>query len=420
MDAEDTGTRPARPKAKNKGGTKFLIFFGIPFALVGLVMVYLVSRALIDRSRMQSWAEVPAQIEHAALETHDDSDSTTYKAVARYTYEFAGRTYTGTRVGLVGGSDNLGSYQQTKAAELKAYMESGKPFRCYVDPEDPSESILYPELRFFHLAMFSLMALLFGGAGFGMMIGGLAANRAAKRESRHSAKHPDQPWLWKADWAAGTIRSGSKKRLQISVLLALFWNLGSLPVLLFIPGEIRGGNQAAWIAMLFPAIGVGLILWAARRVLIWIKYGESIFQMASVPGVIGGPLSGVARTKVHLRHADGFRVALKCLQQKTTRSGKRSTTTTTTLWEDSRVITRELLEADFSQSAIPVQFAIPFNLAATSPPGDNPKITWRLTVSAKVPGVDYSANFDVPVYKTAKSSPDFQLDGSKMAGFLRE
>jgi hypothetical protein len=48
--------------------------------------------------------------------------------------------------------------------------------------------------------------------------------------------------------------------------------------------------------------------------------------------------------------------------------------------------------------------------------GDNQTI-WQLKVKAKVPGVDYGAAFDVPVFKTAESDPHFAADPKVMAEY---
>ena len=64
-------------------------------------------------------------------------------------------------------------------------------------------------------------------------------------------------------------------------------------------------------------------------------------------------------------------------------------------------------------AAVPVLFAIPFESQETSRSKSQRDIEWRLELSAKMPGVDYKSRFDVPVFKTADSRPDFKLDESR-------
>ena len=97
---------------------------------------------------MQGWKETPAKIVRAKLETHRGSKGgTTYEATAEYTYQYGSRQYTGNRVGIQGGSDNFGSFQQNVHRQLSEHQKSGRPFRCYVNPERPAEAILFRDLR---------------------------------------------------------------------------------------------------------------------------------------------------------------------------------------------------------------------------------------------------------------------------------
>jgi len=197
-----------------------------------------------------------------------------------------------------------------------------------------------------------------------------------------------------------------------SLLFAVFWNLLSAPVLFFVPDEVDKGNNLALIGLLFPLVGLGLLVWALRCLLRWLKYGESTFELASVPGVIGGQLAGVVHTNRHLEAEDGFRLTLSCVKRVTSGSGKNRSTRERVLWQDAKVMSRELAQFDLTRSAIPVQFAIPYDSKPSSGEGTGNEIVWRLDVAAAVPGIDYTSSFEVPVFTTPESSPDFQIDES--------
>jgi hypothetical protein len=47
-----------------------------------------------------------------------------------------------------------------------------------------------------------------------------------------------------------------------------------------------------------------------------------------------------------------------------------------------------------------VEFQIPSDCEPSDERNPNDRTLWRLTASAKVPGIDYSATFEVPVFKT--------------------
>ncbi len=126
--------------------------------------------------------------------------------------------------------------------------------------------------------------------------------------------HPDQPWLWRADWAAGEIHSSPKAKAIFVVPLAIFWNfctfsaLGSLRTNV----DLDRGRMSAWL-MLFPLIGIGLLLTAIRALLQWRHYGESTFQLKLVPGTIGGALQGVIRCSHPMPPMRPVKLHLTCI-----------------------------------------------------------------------------------------------------------
>ena len=251
-----------------------------------------------------------------------------------------------------------------------------------------------------------IFMLLFGGVGFGLLAGGVMAYRQERTRAALASAHPDKPWMWKADWAAGQIVSSTKTAMVGSAIFALFWNLVSAPLWIVLPGEIvRKGNHWALLGLVFPAIGLVLVAWALFCLIRWLKYGQSVFQMAAVPGQIGGQLAGVIRTSAKVRPEDGFHLALRCVRRLTTGSGKQRSTSEHVLWQDEQTVMHELLDDQTAVSAIPVVFQIPADCKPCDDADPNDQIVWRLTASAKVPGIDYSATFEAPVFKTGESAP---------------
>ncbi len=391
-----------------KSGVGCLILFALPFAGVGLFMACLMASTLWTWLDMRQWEEVPAFILEAELETSHDSDGSTYRATARYRYTYGGREYTSDRVAIGSGSDNIGSFQQDVDRELALYEGTETPFRCFVNPENPSQAVLYRQLRPGTFLLYAVFALTFGGAGIGMIAAALYGRRSARTENRLREQYPGQPWQWNSAWASGAIKSSNKAVAFAALLFAGFWNLISFPLAVFIvPEGLREGQTAVLLALLFPAVGLGLTAWAVVAVLRWRKYGDSLFEMASVPGVIGGQLSGVIRAKARLRPEDGVNITLNCIHRWSTGTGKNRSTEERILWQDSRTLQRESLTLDMAETAIPVQFTIPFDAEQTNDDTPSDRILWRLEATAATPGVDYRAQFEVPVFHTPESRADF-------------
>ena len=229
---------------------------------------------------------------------------------------------------------------------------------------------------------------------------------------------PDAPWLRKKDRASGKITSNTKTSMLVAWFGAFVWNLISALVWFAARHDVLSkASRWSLLLLLIPAVGLLLILAAVVSTLRWRKYGQSVFKMASVPGVIGGQFAGVIRLSAKVQPEDGFHLALNCLERVTTGTGKSRSTWETVLWQDEQLIARDLLQNDPERTAIPVLFQIPYQCRPTDEANASRQTIWRLDVSAKTPGLDYSTSFDVPVFKTAESDPNFVVDRSLIAEY---
>lgn len=385
-------------RSNHHGGLGCLCLFALPFAGVGVFMGYLAVATLVEWVSMRSWVRVDAEIVSVKLQQNSGSDSTTYEVTASYRYIVNDQEYTGSRVGLHAGSDNIGDYHRDTYAELSGYR--GKTFRCFVDPGSPSDAVLYRDLRFGLLGFYLLFVVLFGGAGFGMVAAGLYGVRKAKRHEELEADYPDEPWLQNEDWHEGRIRSSTKAAFITAAVFAGVWNLISMPVLVFAHEQIFDpDNRIALVALLFPAIGIGLVVWAARSLIRWRKFGESTFEMRTIPGVIGGPVEGTIRTSVDIRPETGFDVMLSSIHRYRSGSGKNRSTHEKVLWQKSYRVA-----LDRSGSGIPITFHVPYESEPTDDADSDNQRIWKLEVKAEVLGVDYHVEFEVPVFRTEHSS----------------
>ncbi|MBX9603955.1 MAG: DUF3592 domain-containing protein [Bryobacteraceae bacterium] len=144
---------------------------GIPFLGGGLLVGYLGFHSILESIRMRTWKEVPARILSCELNSHRGSKgSVTYSVAAEYEYQFAGQVHRSTRVSLHGGSDNIGSFHQDAAEELQDYRKHNEPFPAYVNPLNPSEAMLYRDVRWGMLAFQGVFLVFFGGAGLLMIV----------------------------------------------------------------------------------------------------------------------------------------------------------------------------------------------------------------------------------------------------------
>lgn len=255
-----------------------------------------------------------------------------------------------------------------------------------------------------------IFAVTFGGAGFGLMTAAVFGKKAAARSAVLREQNPDRPWRWQEDWASGTIRDSNRGTMIGAWVFALFWNVISMPAGFFaVRTAMAERNYVILFALLFPVIGAGLLAWAVRATTRYLKFGVSVLELTTRPGVVGGKLAGVVRIPGDLLPPDGFRVMLTSVNRRTTGSGKNRSTSESILWQEEGTF-HPARQA--TGTVVPVAFAIPPDAPPTDTTDPADAIVWRVALSAQVPGVDYAARFEVPVFRTDQgeiSGPDIQV-----------
>lgn len=401
MNEPTSNSRKAISDARK--GMGCLLIFGGVFILAGMIPGYFALSSAWNWQQAKAWPSVPGQITSAGLDLNTDSDGTTYQVVATYDYQVDGRDYSNDRVGFSGGSDSFEDYHRNLYEQYDQARRNGDPVAVWYDPDDPQRSVLNRELRWGWTALMLLFPLLFGGAGIGIIAMGYQGTKIARHEGRMADTYPDQPWLWRPDWAEGRAESQSRGRMWFALIFAVFWNLISLPLLFVLPGEILDkGNYAAALGLLFPLVGMGLIAWAVIEVQRWRRFGRTWINLGTVPARRGGRLEGELFSPRALPPDSELEVRLSCIRKVTTGSGKNRKTREHVQWQDERRlrVSRGQLP---SGSSLPFRFDLPRDLPDTRPKQDREEILWRVDVDSDLPGVDYVAAFDVPVFGEAQA-----------------
>jgi hypothetical protein len=93
----------------------------------------------------------------------------------------AGVEYTGTRASITTRADNIGSFQEQLGYRLQSAERTGAPVPVWVNPEQPSESIVDRSLRPGLLALQLALSLVFGGFGGTMVWWAFRARRHTRQ-----------------------------------------------------------------------------------------------------------------------------------------------------------------------------------------------------------------------------------------------
>lgn len=226
-----------------------------------------------------------------------------------------------------------------------------------------------------------------------------------------TATSTDGPWLARQDWASGRIKGSSLGGFLALGIFALVWNGLCFGILFFAWKELlakyQGGERAMLLVGLFPLAGILVAMAACYRLLVWLRFGTSVLELETIPGVIGGRLRGTIQTRVGSFGETPVELSLACVNVRTsTRTSGNSTSTSTVhsvLWEDGHDAGPDRLGRGARGIAIPVDIHVPHGLRESDDSDRSDRIVWRLSAAAAIPGVDYTATFEVPLYYTPES-----------------
>jgi len=227
--------------------------------------------------------------------------------------------------------------------------------------------------------------------------------RESEEEEARRAQFPGQPWKWKKKWLAPTIEQNAGSTAAAMWFFAIFWNAISVPAT-WIVAHDRHAPKAANLVYLFPLVGLGLLANAIYQTARWRKFGRTRFVPSTMPGAIGGYLGGVIEVPARVLPEADARLALKCIRRVTSGSGKSRSTTENVLWEHEERIARDKWVTGMGGTQVPVLFFIPPECTGTDDSDSNNEVAWRLSADAAVSGVDFSVQFDVPVFATGETA----------------
>ncbi len=247
-----------------------------------------------------------------------------------------------------------------------------------------------------------VLGLVFSVAGAGMIALAAFLRRRAGERFEQRRSHPEAPWMWDREWASREIAGSGRVALGVAWIFALFWNAISWPLVPKMVEALGRDRAVAAVGLLFPAVGIGLLAWALRETARQRRFGGTVFELSTLPGVIGGHLEGVVHLSRAFAPEGGFQVRLDCVRE-TRGAGSDDASQESILWQEKETIALHATRPGRLGTDVPVCFRIPWGESATGADGPRARVLWRLTVSARSAGVDFRSHFVVPVFVTADS-----------------
>ena len=246
----------------------------------------------------------------------------------------------------------------------------------------------------------ALFASVFALIGAGFMFGAVYGYGQQKREAAAAEANPDSPWLWRTDWAASRALSKSRNTVYTWWVGTALVSMIVLPIVYTsLPELLRNSDPKALILVglcLFPLI---LLAGALRATIRRERFGQTCFEFASLPFSPGKRMTGQIQLRLRTEVAHGIDLRISCIRRIVTGSGKQQTTNEAVLWQNQKNVPQSSLIFGPMGTSIPVEFQIPEDAYETNHDQPSDQLLWMLHAQADVPGVDYSDDFEVPVFR---------------------
>ncbi len=249
------------------------------------------------------------------------------------------------------------------------------------------------------------IALFISAIGAGFVLVAFGGYRKLKQQAGIEEANPSSPWLWRTDWASRKSESQNKKTEITAWVVCIFCNLVMIPVAVtLLPQLARRNDPRVFLIVGFCSIGVILFVVALRASLRHRRFGNTYFEFDSLPFSPGARLAGKIHLKLDADAAHGIDLRLTCVRKMITGSGNSRSTVQTVLWQTEQNVSSGAMGTDPFSRTIPVDFAIPSDAYVTDHDNSSDQVLWLLHAQADIPGIDYSDDFELPVFKSSFSA----------------
>jgi hypothetical protein len=250
----------------------------------------------------------------------------------------------------------------------------------------------------------AIFASVFAVIGGGLIFGSLYGYSLQKKQARGKSANPASPWLWRQDWAAGRVESKNRSSAITWWVAAVLTNMLLLPVSV---GSMSKGLSTQDPTYIIPAalglVGLLVLFGAIRATIRFERFGKTYFEMASLPFSPGSRVAGAIHIRLDTDVPHGIDLKLWCTRTVVSGSGKERSVHKMPLWEESKNSPATSFARTPLDTIIPVEFTIPPDAPETDHDNPNDQIQWSLKVKADVPGVSYSDEFELPIFRKAQS-----------------
>ncbi len=216
----------------------------------------------------------------------------------------------------------------------------------------------------------------------------------------------EKPWTQRQDWACGKMVQEGTLNMGLLVVFTVLWNIFGWGIAAFGIISDWDSGDVPWFLVVFPVVGVVLAVVTLRA---WIrkrKFGTSVLNFRTMPAYSGDHLQGTVQTGVPVKNqpSQEFSLRLLCARRTTVldQDGD-ARVSEETLWSDQQTVLGGI-SGTLPVFQVSVDFHIPGNLPSTELLPEDDRTLWRLEITSRMKGVDYAAQFEVPVYQRPEAA----------------
>ncbi|WP_269523347.1 DUF3592 domain-containing protein [Coraliomargarita parva] len=378
-----------RDAPSSKKGRFFGVFFGFPFFAMGAAFCWFMALHPIVKSVTSGdWPQVRCVITKSYVDSHSDSDGTTYSIEIEFRYRYEGNVYTG---GSYDFNTASSSGSSGKHKVVRQYPV-GSEQTCWVNPSDPTEAVLsrkIPGIVYLVIPFTSIFMLI----GLAIMLGSLGLLPPKWRDKLYSRHKPvedqDEGERWLKPKHSGT------GKLIGAIFIAAFWNgITGVFVGLAVKSFLEGRPE--WFLTLFiiPFVCIGLVLFFSIFYYLVALFNPKVdLNLSEARPRLGQTVRLNWRSRGSLQRLKDLEIILEGRESATYRRGTNSVT-------DHSLFHKETLFKTEQPGAHPggqIDLQLPTALMHSFDGGNN-KIEWRIRIVGSIPRwPDIDENYPITV-----------------------
>jgi hypothetical protein len=216
-------------------------------------------------------------------------------------------------------------------------------------------------------------------------------------QAKASTRYPDQPWLWRSDWATKKVLSSPGTSGRVGLFFALVGNFFVIFIISLILDDSKLSEKARklvefryGVSAILAIIGLYLLWRAGSHWVTTRRYARATLTLKSIPIKRSEPFSTQINLDAAMLFSRPVKICLLCEQVESySESGNRHTE----IWSHSQQVIQQGARLDV------IDLVIPRDLPSTSYGENLSNIQWWLSVHGDICGEEVGLAFELPMFE---------------------